>query len=197
MKCPNCGSESGGRFCKRCGAPLPQDTQNPNTCNSFSENYPYGRYSDQNQQQNYWQQQGPRTQQNYQQSHQWKNQRQDYQQQNYQQQDYQRQDYQQQDYQRQDYQRQDYQRQSPQESHGIPPEYKPISMWGYFGYELLFSIPCVGLILLLVFSFGGTQNVNLKNFARSYFCLLIIAVVLILILAGIFGVGSITAFSMR
>lgn len=177
MKCPNCGSESGGRFCKRCGAPLPQDTQNPNTCNNFSENYPSSRYNDQNQQQNYWQQQGPRTQQNYQQSHQWKNQRQDYQQ--------------------QDYQRQDYQRQSPQESHGIPPEYKPISMWGYFGYELLFSIPCVGLILLLVFSFGGTQNVNLKNFARSYFCLLIIAVVLILILAGIFGVGSITAFSMR
>ena len=187
MKCPNCGSESGGRFCKRCGAPLPQDTQNPNTCNNFSENYPSSRYSDQNQQQNYWQQQGPRTQQNYQQSHQWKNQRQDYQQQ----------DYQRQDYQQQNYQRQDYQRQSPQESHGIPPEYKPISMWGYFGYELLFSIPCVGLILLLVFSFGGTQNVNLKNFARSYFCLLIIAVVLILILAGIFGVGSITAFSMR
>ena len=23
----------------------------------------------------------------------------------------------------------------------IPYEYKPISMWGYFGYELLFSIP--------------------------------------------------------
>lgn len=60
-------------------------------------------------------------------------------------------------------------------------------MWGYFGYELLFSIPCVGFILLLIFSFGGTQNVNLKNFARSYFCLLIIAVVLFLVLAGITG----------
>ena len=49
----------------------------------------------------------------------------------------------------------------------IPDEYKPISMWGYFGYELLFSIPLVGFIVLLVFSFGGTQNENLKNFARS------------------------------
>ena len=39
----------------------------------------------------------------------------------------------------------------------IPEEYQPISMWGYFGYELLFSIPLVGFILLLVFSFGGTR----------------------------------------
>ena len=72
----------------------------------------------------------------------------------------------------------------------IPEEYKPISMWGYFGYEILFAIPIIGFILLLVFSFGGTSNKNLKNFARSYFCFLIIVVILILILiaAGV-GVG--------
>ena len=35
----------------------------------------------------------------------------------------------------------------------IPEDYKPISMWGYFGHEILFSIPLVGFILLLVFSF--------------------------------------------
>ncbi len=63
----------------------------------------------------------------------------------------------------------------------IPEEYRPISMWGYFGYEILFSIPLVGFILLLVFSFGGTRNKNLKNFARSYFCLLIILVILLVI----------------
>ncbi len=56
----------------------------------------------------------------------------------------------------------------------IPEEYKPITMWGYFGYEILFSIPCIGLVLLLVFSFGGTKNINLRNFARSYFCFLIL-----------------------
>lgn len=56
----------------------------------------------------------------------------------------------------------------------IPEEYKPISMWGYFGYELLFSIPIIGWIFLLVFAFGGTSNINVKNFARSYFCFLII-----------------------
>ena len=66
----------------------------------------------------------------------------------------------------------------------IPEEYQPISMWGYFGYELLFSIPLVGFILLLVFSFGGTKNKNLKNFARSYFCFTIVIIVLSIIFLG-------------
>ena len=26
----------------------------------------------------------------------------------------------------------------------VPEEYKPISMWGYFGYEILFAIPLIG-----------------------------------------------------
>ena len=69
----------------------------------------------------------------------------------------------------------------------IPEEYKPIGMWGYFGYELLFSIPCVGFILLLVFAFGGTKNVNLRNFARSYFCYMIIIGAIAIICFIIFG----------
>ena len=63
----------------------------------------------------------------------------------------------------------------------IPEEYRPISMWGYFGYQLLFSIPCIGFIVLVVFALGGTKNINLKNFARSYFCIFL----LILIITGI------------
>lgn len=69
----------------------------------------------------------------------------------------------------------------------IPFEYKPISMWGYFGYEILFSIPIIGFILLLVFSFGGTKNINLRNFARSYFCFLIILIIFLFIIFAIFG----------
>lgn len=72
----------------------------------------------------------------------------------------------------------------------IPEEYRPISMWGYFGYELLFSIPCVGFILLIIFAVGGTKNVNVRNFARSYFCFLIILAVLIVILIATGVVGS-------
>lgn len=77
----------------------------------------------------------------------------------------------------------------------IPEEYRPISMWGYLGYQILFAIPCVGLILLLVFSFGGTKNKNLKNFARSYFCVLIIAVVLVAIIMAVGGVGFLSSVS--
>ena len=60
----------------------------------------------------------------------------------------------------------------------------------------MFSIPCIGFILLCVFSFGGTQNVNLKNFARSYFCFLIIGLVFIAVIfailaaAGMFAAGA-------
>lgn len=66
--------------------------------------------------------------------------------------------------------------------------YKPISMWGYFGYEILFCLPCIGLILCIVFSFAPS-NINVKNFARAHFCIYIIAIVLIL-LASILGIFS-------
>ena len=75
----------------------------------------------------------------------------------------------------------------------LPDEYRPISRWGYFGYEILFSIPIVGFILLLVFSFGGTKNVNLRNFARSYFCFLIVVVILVIIIAVIGGAAAASA----
>lgn len=77
----------------------------------------------------------------------------------------------------------------------IPEEYKPISMWGYFGYQLLFSIPCIGFIVLCVFALGGTKNINLKNFARSYFCVIILTIIIfaiIFMIATIFGVGTVS-----
>ena len=77
----------------------------------------------------------------------------------------------------------------------IPSEYKPISMWGYFGYEILFSIPIVGFICLIIFSFAPS-NKNVKNFARSYFCMLIICLVLtVVIIAILFAVGAISSVS--
>lgn len=74
----------------------------------------------------------------------------------------------------------------------IPEEYKPISAWGYFGYQLLFGIPCIGFIILCVFALGGTKNINLKNFARSYFCvflLMLIIGIIVALLVAVFGVG--------
>ena len=66
----------------------------------------------------------------------------------------------------------------------IPSEYKPISMWGYFGYEILFSIPVIGFICLIIMSFAA-GNKNVKNFARSYFCLFIISFVITVVLVAI------------
>ena len=75
----------------------------------------------------------------------------------------------------------------------IPKEYKPISAWGYFGYELLFGIPLIGFIFLLVFALGGTENVNLKNFSRSYFCAFLIGLIItVVILAIAGGIAAIT-----
>lgn len=76
----------------------------------------------------------------------------------------------------------------------LPDEYKPISMWGYFGYEILFSIPIVGFIVLIVLSING-KNQNVKNFARSYFCFTIIVLILLaILLVSVAGAGASAAF---
>ena len=76
----------------------------------------------------------------------------------------------------------------------LPDEYKPISMWGYFGYEILFSIPIVGFIVLIVLSING-KNQNVKNFARSYFCFtIIVLILLVILLVTVVGVGASAAF---
>ena len=66
----------------------------------------------------------------------------------------------------------------------VPSEYKPISMWGYFGYEILFSIPVIGFICLIIMSFAA-GNKNVKNFARSYFCMFILALIFGIVLVAI------------
>lgn len=65
-------------------------------------------------------------------------------------------------------------------------QFRPISAWGYIGYSLLFAIPVVGFILLIVFALSES-NVNRRNYARSYFCALL---VVILLAAVMFLLGS-------
>lgn len=71
-------------------------------------------------------------------------------------------------------------------SQSLPSNYTPLSPWAYFGIELLFAIPLVGFILAIVFSFDDS-NINRRNFARSYWCGLIVAVVLTVLFAIIGG----------
>lgn len=55
----------------------------------------------------------------------------------------------------------------------MPSNLRPLTAWAYFGYTLLFSIPLVGFVFLIVFSFSRA-NINRRSFARSYFCSYII-----------------------
>ena len=62
--------------------------------------------------------------------------------------------------------------------------YKPLSPWAYYGYNILFSIPVIGFILLIVFSFSN-DNINIRNNARSVFVLYALANKVILILESL------------
>lgn len=60
-------------------------------------------------------------------------------------------------------------------------ECKPLSPWAYFSYSILFNIPVIGFILLIVFSLDSS-NINRRNYARSYWCWLVIFIVLVVVL---------------
>ena len=73
----------------------------------------------------------------------------------------------------------------------LPVEYRPLSPWAYFGYSILFSIPLIGFIFLIVFSFSNA-NINRRNYARSYFCAFILALLLIFIIGVTGGFAYLT-----
>ena len=70
----------------------------------------------------------------------------------------------------------------PIDEEDLPEQFKPISMWEYLGYQIIFSIPIIGWILLIFFAFGKDENINVRNFARSYFCFLIICAIAYLLI---------------
>ena len=74
----------------------------------------------------------------------------------------------------------------------LPAQYRPLSPWAYFGYSLLFQIPIIGFILLIVFS-CKKSNINRRNFARSYWCNLIISLavtIVVIVLLLVTGLGA-------
>ena len=75
----------------------------------------------------------------------------------------------------------------------LPPEYRPLSPWAYFGYNLLFAIPLVGLIFLFVFAFSD-KSINRRNYARSFFCWYLLGLILAIILI-VLGVVMFSAAS--
>lgn len=73
----------------------------------------------------------------------------------------------------------------------LPEQYRPLSAWAYFGLQLLYAIPIVGLVFLIVFSFSR-GNLNRRSFTRSYWCMyliLLIVAAVVTVIAG--GLGAI------
>lgn len=58
---------------------------------------------------------------------------------------------------------------------------KLITPWGYFWYNVLFCIPFVGFLCLVIFSLQK-KNMNLRNYARSFFVAFIVAIVMSIVL---------------
>lgn len=63
----------------------------------------------------------------------------------------------------------------------MPNNLKPISAWGYFGWQIVFNIPILGFICLLICAIG-VKNKNLRSFARSYFCVYIVMIIVFIFL---------------
>lgn len=73
----------------------------------------------------------------------------------------------------------------------LPNQFKPLSPWAYVGYSILFGIPGVGLILMIVFSFTD-DNINRRNYARSFFCWMLIGIIIGAAVIGLlFATGAI------
>ena len=79
----------------------------------------------------------------------------------------------------------------------IAEEYMPISPWGYFGYQLLFMIPFIGLVFVVIFSLGGTRNINLRNYARSQLCIFAILFVMLGVACLVLGFGAVISIIPR
>jgi hypothetical protein len=74
----------------------------------------------------------------------------------------------------------------------LPDHLKPMGAWSYFGLQLLFAIPIVGLVFLIVFSFSR-GNLNRRSFARSYWCAALVGVaifVVFMIFALVLGISA-------
>ena len=65
----------------------------------------------------------------------------------------------------------------PDPYNSVPPYYRPIKPWGYIGYMLLYSLPLIGFIMLIV-NACSTDNINKRNFARSYLWLMLVSFII-------------------
>lgn len=61
-----------------------------------------------------------------------------------------------------------------------------VSLWVYFGLLLLFSLPVIGWISCIVFSFAPKSK-NIKNFARAVLIIMVISILITILLVSVVG----------
>ncbi len=75
----------------------------------------------------------------------------------------------------------------------LPPKYRPLGAWSYFGYNILFALPLIGWIFMVVFALSDS-NINRRSFARSFFCVwvivIVIAVIVVAVISATVGFGA-------
>ena len=57
---------------------------------------------------------------------------------------------------------------------------KPLSIGAYIGMFIILAIPIINLIMLLVWSFSDTVNINKKHFAIAHLILILISILLLI-----------------
>ena len=60
-----------------------------------------------------------------------------------------------------------------------------IGGWGYVGLQILYCIPVIGFIFLLVHACSPSHE-NRCKYARSFFCWILLAIILVVIAVGIY-----------
>jgi len=72
----------------------------------------------------------------------------------------------------------------------------PFSTGGFFLVQLALMIPFVNLILLLIFAFSGSMNVNLQNYSKSVLIWMLIglAITITIAILGALAAGGIGAW---
>ena len=68
----------------------------------------------------------------------------------------------------------------------IPNEYRPLSAWGYVGYNILFCLPLAGFIFVIVFALDNSYIAR-RNYARSALCWILIGIIISISTLGIFA----------
>ncbi|MBE6615083.1 MAG: DUF2116 family Zn-ribbon domain-containing protein [Ruminococcaceae bacterium] len=69
-----------------------------------------------------------------------------------------------------------------------------LSVWDYILMMVIFSLPVVGLVLMLYWGFGSQVAINRKNFARAYLIFYVISMVLSFVMLGALGSLTSTVF---